>query len=216
EFVYSDNPARPSGFDHGFPAVPIKFQVEKKSMSGSIKGASPRMARLLVLVWLSISLTPGSHAGTQSQIGFDRSRGTSMLRNIKSDIQKHYYDPAFHGVDIETRFKTAEEKIQTATSIGQIFGIIAQAVIDLHDSHTFFVPPSRSYKVEYGWQMQMIGDSCFVVAVKPGSDAESKGLKAGDQVLSIGGYPTARENMWELKYLFYTLRPAPGIRVVLR
>ena len=110
-------------------------------MPGRIYHRSSNLAALLAPVLL-FCLTSGSRAGAQSQIGFDRSRGTSMLRNIKGDIQKHYYDPGFHGVDIETRFKAAEEKIQTATSIGQIFGIIAQAVIDLHDSHTFFVPPS--------------------------------------------------------------------------
>jgi carboxyl-terminal processing protease len=139
-----------------------------------------------------------------------------MLKTIKSDIQKHYYDPGFHGLDIEARFKAAEEKIQTATSTGQVFGIIAQALVDLHDSHTFFIPPSRTNRVEYGWLMHSIGDKCYIVAVKPGSDAESKGLKPGDEVVSVGGYPTARETLWELKYLFYTLRPAAGMRVVLR
>jgi carboxyl-terminal processing protease len=139
-----------------------------------------------------------------------------MLSTIKNDIQKHYYDPGFHGVDIEARFKAAEERIQSATSNGQIFAIIAQALIDLHDSHTFFIPPSRTYRVEYGWQMRMIGDKCYVVAVKPGSDAESKGLKPGDQVFSVSGYQPGRDIMWEMKYLFYTLRPAPGLRLVLR
>jgi carboxyl-terminal processing protease len=139
-----------------------------------------------------------------------------MLRAIKVDIQKHYYDTGFHDLDIEARFKTAEDKMDTATSNGQIFAIIAQALLDLHDSHTFFVPPSRAYRVEYGWLMQMIGDKCYVVAVKPGSDAEAKGVKPGDEVISVGGYPTGRDVTWELKYLFYTLRPAPGIRVVLR
>jgi C-terminal processing protease CtpA/Prc len=173
-------------------------------------------AILSTLVLSATALTAALPVGGQSPISFDRSRGTAMLRSIKSDIQKHYYDPAFHGVDIEARFKAAEEKIQTATSTGQIFAIIAQALIDLHDSHTFFLPPSRTNRVEYGWVMHMVGDKCYVVAVKPGSDAESKGLKPGDEVLTIGGYPTARDVLWEIKYLFYTLRPAPGMRVVLR
>ena len=36
-------------------------------------------------------------------------------------------------MDIETRLRDAEEKINTATSIGHIFGIIAQALIELDD-----------------------------------------------------------------------------------
>ena len=78
-----------------------------------------------------------------------------MLGQIKNDIKKNYYDPTFHGMDLEARFKTAEEKINQATSVGQVFGIIAQAVIELNDSHTIFIPPPRAARTEYGWQMQI-------------------------------------------------------------
>ena len=45
-------------------------------------------------------------------------------------------------------------------SLAQVFGIIGQVLVDLDDSHTFFLPPGRSSQTEYGWQMQMIGDKC--------------------------------------------------------
>jgi C-terminal processing protease CtpA/Prc len=117
-------------------------------------------------------------------------------------------------MDLETRFKIADEKIKSATSLGQIFGIIAQALIDLEDSHTFFLPPGRSYKTEYGWQMQIIGDKCYVVAVKPGSDAEAKGLREGDEIYTIDGFGPVRENIWKIQYTYRALRPQPGMRLV--
>jgi C-terminal processing protease CtpA/Prc len=117
-------------------------------------------------------------------------------------------------MDLETRFKIADEKIRSATSLGQIFGIIAQALIDLEDSHTFFLPPGRSYKTEYGWQMQIIGDKCYVVAVKPGSDAEAKGLREGDEIYTIDKFGPARENFWKIQYTYRALRPQPGMRLV--
>ncbi len=153
-------------------------------------------------------------ARAQKLDGIDRDRGHTMLKVIKKSIEKDYYDPNFHGMDLDARFKAADEKIDQATSLGQVFGIVAQALLDLDDSHTFFIPPSRTIRVDYGWQMQMIGDKCYVVAVKPGSDAEAKGLKPGDLLLSIEGYTPARENMWKMTYLYYTLRPQPGLRVV--
>ena len=153
-------------------------------------------------------------SGQQAASSLDRDRGHVMLKAIKDDLKKNYYDPAFHGMDLETRFQAADEKIKTATSLGQILGIIAQTVIELDDSHTFFVPPSRAYKVEYGWQMQMIGDKCYVTAVKPGSDAEAKGLREGDEVYSVDGYAPVRENLWKLQYNYRTLRPRPGMRVI--
>jgi len=108
-----------------------------------------------------------------------------MLKVIRDDLKKNYYDPSFHGMDVDARFKTAEEKLKKATSLGQALGIIAQTLLELNDSHAFFIPPPRPERVEYGWYMQMIGNKCYVVAVKPGTAAEATGLKVGDEVLSV-------------------------------
>jgi len=66
-----------------------------------------------------------------------------------------------------------------------------------------FLPFSRTYKINYGWQMEMIGDSCLVSAMKPKSDAEAKGLKVGDVVQSIDGFKPSREIIWKMKYFYY-------------
>jgi len=139
-----------------------------------------------------------------------------MLKMIRLDIEKHYYDPSFRGIDLKERFTQADERIKNAKSNGEIFGVIAQALLDFDDSHLFFIPPARVAKVEYGWQMQAIGDKCYVVAVKPGSDAEAKGLKRGDLILSIDGFTPTREVMWKILYYYYTLRPKPGMRLVVQ
>jgi C-terminal processing protease CtpA/Prc len=115
---------------------------------------------------------------------------------------------------LDARFKTADEKIEQATSVGHVFGIVAQVLIDFEDSHLFFIPPARANTTDYGWRMQIVGAKCYVSAVKPGSDAEAKGLKPGDLIKSVDGFVPSRENLWKLKYLFYALRPQPGIRVL--
>jgi len=147
----------------------------------------------------------------------DRSKAKDMLRNIQADIKEHYVDKNYHGLDVDARFKTAEKKIETATSMNYALADIAGAVSALNDSHTFFIPPSRPYKHSYGWEMQAIGSSdCFVTVVRPGSDAEKKGLKPGDQILTANGYSAIREDMWKIKFVFNTLRPQPGLRLVVR
>lgn len=155
-------------------------------------------------------------ATAQSVSSSDRDRGRSMLKAMKEDIKKNYYDPTYRGMDLDARFTAADEKINQATSLGQVFGIIAQAMVDLNDSHTFFLPPSRTTKTEYGWQMQMVGDTCYVTAVKPGSDAEAKGLKVGDAIISLDGSGPTRGNMWKMQYLYYTLNPKPGMRLIVQ
>jgi carboxyl-terminal processing protease len=97
--------------------------------------------------------------------------------------------------------------------MGQAFGIIAQAVLELNDSHTTFYPPSRSAKFEYGWRWQMIGDKCFVTAVKPKSDAEKQGLKAGDEVLEVEGFRPNRKEMWKMDYYYNALSPRQGLKL---
>jgi carboxyl-terminal processing protease len=146
----------------------------------------------------------------------DRTRGKTMLRVIKKDLNKYYYDPTFHGVDLDARFAKAEEDLGQATSVGQMFGIIAQAVADLGDSHTRFIPPSRTAQFEYGWRMRVMGEIPYVFAVKPGSDAEAKGLKIGDQLLAIDGNPPTRRNALMFKYRYYLVRPVTQMRLTVQ
>lgn len=168
----------------------------------------------LVFYSLGVSLT--SPVAAQGLDDFERGRLRDILRTVKDDIRKNYYDPKFHNLDLDARFKAAEEKLQQAQSLGQSFAIIAQVLLDFDDSHTFFIPPAVAAKFEYGLQMQMYGERCLVYAVKPGSDAEAKGIKPGDQILSFNGYKPSRETMWKIRYLFYTLRPQPGIKLAVQ
>jgi C-terminal processing protease CtpA/Prc len=179
-------------------------------------GASLTFATVLIAGLCLIAPRALQSALAQPDLNFERERGRVMLRIVKDDLKKNYYDMGFHGMDVEARFSAADAKMKEAASVGQIFGIIAQALIDLNDSHTFFLPPGRANRTEYGWQMQAFGDKVFVSAIKPGSDAEKKGLKTGDQVLSVGGFEPTREELWKMVYMFYTLRPQPGLRLLLR
>ena len=172
-----------------------------------------RLSIIGLLILLPVWCTQPTRAQAPQASGLDKERGRDMLNIIKSDLKKNYYDASFHGMDVDARFKAADEKIKTASSNGQIFGTIAQALIDLDDSHTFFLPPGRSSKTEYGWQMQLVGDKCFVTAVKPGSDAEKKGLKEGDQIVNMNGFEPSREIFWKIEYYFNALRPQPGMKL---
>lgn len=137
-----------------------------------------------------------------------------MLKLVKTELTSNYYDTNFHGIDIDARFKLADEKMKTAQSLGQLVGIVAQVLLDLNDSHTAFIPPYNSVRTEYGWRMKPVGADCYVRMVLPGSDAEAKGLRAGDKVLSIDDRPMDRTKVWLAEYLYYTLRPQPTITLM--
>jgi hypothetical protein len=132
-------------------------------------------------------------AGAQGRLGHDRELGKLMLRNIQRDIQKLYFDPTFRGFDLAARFAQAEEKLKAAGSTGQVMAIVAQAVLEIGDSHTRFFPPERTVRA-----------------------AEAKGLKPGDAILTINGYPANRGTADTLRYLFYSPRPQAALRVVVQ
>lgn len=173
----------------------------------------PLTVAMLLVLFLISAIGP-TYAQTINTT--DRDRGHVILKTLKNEIKKNYYDPGFHGLDLDALFKTADEKVDRAASVSQIFGIVAQTLIEFNDSHLFFIPPSRAARSDYGWQWQAIGDKCYVVAVKPDSDAERKELLPGDLVISIDNFQPVRDNVWKLDYLYNALRPQPGMRVVVQ
>ena len=136
-----------------------------------------------------------------------------MVQNVKKAIKSDYYDqnPKFGGMDIEARFKAAEEKLKATDSLGQAFSIIAQAVVDLNDSHTMFYPPARNAITEYGWRISMYGDRAFITGVMQNSDADKKGLKIGDEVLKVNGFHPTRSELWKLLYYYEILSPKTNL-----
>lgn len=152
----------------------------------------------------------------QAMSSLDRGRALDMLQAISNDVKKHYYDPKFHGVDFEGRVAAAKQQISTSTSFNMAMAHIAAALDALNDSHTFFLPPQHSFRHDYGFQYQMVGERCFVTRVRPASDAEVKGMKQGDEILTINGYNVTRDVLWKIQYMFSVLRPQAALRLTLR
>lgn len=148
--------------------------------------------------------------------GIERGRAKDMLKTVAKQVEKKYYDPQLRGIDLDAKVKAAEDKIDKAANLGQAFGIIAQVLLDFNDSHTSFIPPRRAVKFEYGWNTIMIGDKCYIFAVKPKSDAHKKGLKAGDLVLSVNGFSPNRSELWKMNYFYYQLNPQAAMKLVVQ
>jgi C-terminal processing protease CtpA/Prc len=171
---------------------------------------------LAIAFLLSCPLFAQSQTEPEKNISASRVNGLKMSRVILEQLKNNYYDPKFHGLDLEARFKLADQKIKEALTAGQVFGILAQAVLELNDSHTALIPPLRGEVAVYGWRMKMIGDICYITDVKQESDAEAKGLKAGDQLIAIDGTQPTRENIWRIKYYYYALRPKTRVQLVVQ
>jgi C-terminal processing protease CtpA/Prc len=151
----------------------------------------------------------------QKMDSINRERAIDILRDAYENVKKHYYDPKYHGLDIDARYHEYDGKIRNANSLGQAFGIVAAYLDGLKDSHTFFDPPPRPFHLDYGYRMQMYGDNCFISTVRPGTDAETK-VHPGDQVLTLNTYDVNRGDFWNMEYYFNTLSPQKASNLQLR
>lgn len=155
-------------------------------------------------------------AWPQQMSNIERGRAQVMLQVAANEVRKHYYDPKFHGLDWNAKIAEAKKKINDAKSFNMAMSNIAAMLDSLHDSHTFLLPPEHAYHFDFGWQYQIIGERCFVTEVRSKSDAETKGLKTGDEVLTINGYTPSRDDLWKMQYVFSILRPQPELQLLLQ
>ncbi len=168
----------------------------------------------ILLTSLLSTPTCAEKKSNDSMTSIQRDQALEMLKDVYEKVEKDYYDPAFHGVNLDSRYKDAQQKIRAAQSLSEAFGDIAWMLDGLNDTHTFFDPPPRPYVVRDGWEAKFVGDACMITAVKEGSDAAAKGLKPGDQILAIEGFRPTRDTWWKLNYAFHTLAPRSGVKLV--
>ena len=146
-------------------------------------------------------------------ISLERARG--ILRDAYLEVKKHYYDPSCHGIDLEARYKKYSADMETATSMGDAFTIVFQFLDGLNDSHTFFRPPSRAFRLEYGFRTQVFGDKVLVTQVRPGTEAVGK-VFPGDEVIRYNGFTVARDTLWKMEYYLNQISPRPESQLILR
>jgi carboxyl-terminal processing protease len=176
-----------------------------------------RLAALLVAClgltggWISVREISKDQGISQA----DEYRVERMLRDAYDAVKRNYYDPAFHGVDLDARYQAWDEKLHSASSMNAGLTLVAGFLSALKDSHTYFVPPARPYKIDYGYRIAPIGDDTFVTRVRPGTDASGKVL-AGDRLLAVDGKPISRADFEVAEYTLNVLEPRQTTRLTLR
>lgn len=197
------------------PAIGCRISSHFGRLSG-MTTVSPVMKKLVHVAEFTLMLTLLTAPSWTQMTSFDRSRAEEILQTVASDVQQHYYDPTFHGVDFKAKVAEEKQKIDQSESFNMAMSHIAAALDSLHDSHTFFLPPQHAYRHSYGMLYQMIGDRCFITQVRPESDADHKGVKPGDEIITVNGYSVTRDTLWKMQYMFSVLRPQGGLHLTLQ
>lgn len=145
----------------------------------------------------------------------DQALIAAMLRTAHDDVRKYYYDPKIRGLDWDGLYQKWEANIPKAQNVGEGMRIVTAFLSELKDSHTFFLPPLRSVRMDYGYILEEVGDTCFVTQVRPNTDAAAK-LHIGDQVLRLDGYLVTREDFHALQYYRESLAQRDGTVMTVR
>ena len=169
----------------------------------------PFLGTLLLVFAL---VTPAAAQNIQD----DRARGVRMLNDIKTELKLWYYDPTFNGRDLNAHIAAAVDRVKQANSQAEISAVIASALLDLNDSHTFFLPPPTPVTAKYGFVLRMVGDRCLVGAVDPAAPAFQDGLRAGTEVLAVQNARPTRETLWKIDYSLHALRPRREVQLTVR
>ena len=177
---------------------------------------SPRPLLLAVAICL-IAGVPRTAIGQKTGVSREMTeRGRKMLLQVRKDLETNYFDSTFQGIDIDAAYARADSQLLQARDNNHLFAVIAQFVSELKDSHTHFFPPDRAASINYGYGIQFIGDTAFVLRVAPGSDAEKQGLKRGDALLRLDRFAVERSTWGTLRYVYYVLSPRPMVRLLVK
>jgi carboxyl-terminal processing protease len=143
------------------------------------------------------------------------SRVQQMLREAHDEVSKNYYDPAIHGMDWDGRYKEYQERLKQIKSLNQGLALVAGMMDGLNDSHTFFQPPPRPTRFDYGFEMMMVGDKAYIMRVRPDTDAATK-IHPGDQVIAYNKFLVDRDSLWRLNFVFRQLSPGGEANLAVR
>ncbi len=145
----------------------------------------------------------------------DQALIAAMLRTAHDDVRKYYYDRKIRGLDWDGLYQKWDAKIPAVQNVGEGMRLVSAFLSQLKDSHTFLLPPLRSVRMDYGYRLEEVGNTCFVTQVRPNTDAAAK-LQIGDQVLKLDGYLVTREDFRALQYYRESLAQRNGTVMTVR
>jgi C-terminal processing protease CtpA/Prc len=151
----------------------------------------------------------------QKMNSIDMDEARQMLRDARDAVKKYYYDPKYHGVDLEARYQQFDDRIKNSPDLNNGMRMVAAFLSGLKDSHTFFEAPQRPYRLDTGFRMELVGNDAFIARVRPGTDAVSK-VHPGDQIVAYDTYSVNRADFHDLSYTFDALMPQPKTQLDLR
>src|SRR5580704_8497108 len=120
-----------------------------------------------------------------------------VFERIWKDIDDHYYDRTFNGVDwndVHARYKPL---VEAAKDDREFYALMSRMTGELHDAHTRFNSPEqwrnirKQQGVGSGLSLDEIDGRVVVTSIRPDSNAAHVGIEPGMILRSVDGKPVA-------------------------
>jgi carboxyl-terminal processing protease len=118
-----------------------------------------------------------------------------VFERVWKDIDDHYYDRTFNGVDwseVHTRYKPL---VEAAKDDREFYALMSRMTGELHDAHTRFNSPEqwrnirKQQGVGSGLSLDEIDGRVVVTSIRPDSNAAHVGIEPGMILQSVDGKP---------------------------
>jgi len=144
---------------------------------------------------------------------YERGRMEDIMDVVAKDIQKNFYDANLKGVDWKGITEKARDRIRHSEHLGDMLASIASVPYQLYDSHTYFIPPGRSAKVDYGFEAEPFAKDILVYKLRKDGPALNAGLQLGDKIVAMNGFAVKRDEFFVMSRYFEFLNPSSEMQL---
>ncbi|MGB9466106.1 MAG: S41 family peptidase, partial [Candidatus Acidiferrum sp.] len=146
------------------------------------------LAVLILGLACSITVRGTSHdlSPKEREVVFDK---------VWKDVDEHYYDPEFGGVNWQEVHQRYLPLVQAAKDDKDFYSIVDRMTAELHDAHTRFSSPEqwenrkKHQGVSVGFRPGYVEGKVVVLDVFPDSNAAHAGIEPGMIVTALDGQP---------------------------
>ena len=164
--------------------------------SEEMKHTTPSFARRSILAVLLLGLTFSIVAAGKPPSLSPKERA-GVFEKVWKDIDEHYYDPEFGGVNWQEVHQRYLPLVEGAKSDSAFYSILDRMTAELHDAHTRFSSPQqwenrkKHQGVSVGFRAGYVEGKVVVLDVFPDSNAARAGIQPGMIVTALDGRPIA-------------------------
>jgi carboxyl-terminal processing protease len=115
----------------------------------------------------------------------------AVFDDVWQTVNDRYYDAKFHGVDWWAQREQFRSLAADARDPDELYSVLRRLLTSLRDAHTRVYAPEQKFDWEHprfvtiGLSLREIEGKLTVVSVERGSEAERKGIRAGDVIQAI-------------------------------